>query len=212
MAATALSIVNHVNAIVPDLSNHSDQQDQVDMARLADGHDAALDSLMERHAPKLFNYLVRCLQNEDDAADAAQETFARVYQNRRRFNKDQRFSTWLYVIATNLVKDYYRYRTRHPHVSLDANNETTGEDFKSGLPEESPTPSESLQATERAVAVREAVAQLPDELRVPFILAEYEERSYAEIGEILGCTAKAVETRIYRARQQLRVNLSKLLA
>ena len=196
----------------PDNAEELDERDRADMVRLTAGQGAALNTLMERHAPKLFNYLVRCLQNEDDAADVAQETFARVYQNRMKFNSNQRFSSWLYVITTNLVKDRYRYRTRHSQVSLDVENQATGEDFQSSVPEESPTPSESLQATERAVAVREAVAQLPEELRVPFILAEYEERSQAEIGEILGCTAKAVETRIYRARQQLRVKLSKLLA
>lgn len=62
-----------------------DGLDGQDMSRLTAGHDAALNSLMERHAMKLFNYLVRCLQNEDDAADAAQETFMRVYQSRVRF-------------------------------------------------------------------------------------------------------------------------------
>ena len=55
--------------------------------------------------------------------------------------------------------------------------------------------------------MRRAVAALPEELRLPIILAEYEGRSQAEIGEILGCTAKAVETRIYRARQQLQKDL-----
>jgi len=55
---------------------------------------------MERHAPKLFNYLVRCLQSEADAADAAQEIFVRVYQHRQKFDKRGAFSTWLYAIAT----------------------------------------------------------------------------------------------------------------
>ena len=72
-------------------------------------------------------------------------------------------------------------------------------------------PNESLQAEERAEAVRRAIAALPEELRTPLILAEYEERSQAEIGNILGCMAKAAETRIYRARQQLRATLGKLL-
>ena len=73
-------------------------------------------------------------------------------------------------------------------------------------------PDENIQIVERADEIRRAVAGLPDELRVPLILAEYEERSQAEIGEILGCTAKAVETRIYRARQHLRERLNKLFA
>ena len=185
--------------------------DRIDTERLAAGHDAALNNLMERHGPKLFNYLIRCLQNEEDAADAAQETFVRVYQNRAKFDARQKFSTWLYVIATNLVKDRYRYRERHPQVSLDAENPATGGDFRDTLAEQRPTPREQLEAEERADKVRQAVAALPEELRTPLILSEYEELPHAEIGEILHCSAKAVETRIYRARQQLRVSLAKLL-
>jgi RNA polymerase sigma-70 factor (ECF subfamily) len=166
---------------------------------------------MERHAAKLFSYLVRSLQNEDDAADLAQETFVRLYQSRTRYDGRQKFSTWLYAIASNLVKDRYRWRSRHPQVSLDAENDTTGKRYREALPEDSPSPSEKLEASERAESVRRAVAALPEELRLPLILAEYEERPHADIGAILGCSAKAVETRIYRARQQLRASLGKLL-
>ena len=198
-------------AALSSAETQTDERDRGDMKRLASGHEAALNELMERHAPKLFNYLLRCLQNEEDAADTAQESFVRVYQSRGRFDPRQRFSTWLYAIATNLVKDRFRYRTRHPQVSLDAENEETGDSFRDHLPEHGPSPSECLQADERADIVRRAVAALPEDLRTPLILAEYEDRSQAEIGTILGCTAKAVETRIYRARQQLRASLGGLL-
>src|SRR5581483_6425647 len=114
-------------------SNGSDALDKADMQRLVGGHEVALNELMERHAPKLFNYLIRCLQNEEDAADAAQETFVRVYQNRARFDPKEKFSTWLYAIATNLVKDRYRHRSRHPQVSFDAENDATGGDFRESL-------------------------------------------------------------------------------
>ena len=100
----------------------TDDQDRADMIRLSAGHDDALNDLMDRHGKKLFHYLARALQSEDDAADLAQETFCRVYQSRAKYNPRQKFSTWLYAIATNLVKDRYRYRTRHPQVSLDAEN------------------------------------------------------------------------------------------
>jgi RNA polymerase sigma-70 factor (ECF subfamily) len=60
--------------------------------------------------------------------------------------------------------------------------------------------------------VRRAVAALPEELRVPLILATYEEKSHAEIAEILHCSAKAVEMRLYRARSELRVLLGKVIA
>ena len=189
----------------------TDEQDVQDMRRLAEGHEVALNALMERHAEKLFHYLVRCLQDEQDAADLAQETFVKLYQSRARFDTGQRFSTWFYAIAGNLVKDRYRWRSRHPQVSLDAENDTTGKSYREALPQAGPSPTDDVQKQERAEAVRQAVAALPEELRQPLILAEYEERSHAEIGAILGCTPKAVETRIYRARQQLRASLSGLL-
>ncbi len=188
-----------------------DRQDTEDMARLSAGHDAALNALMDRHGERLFHYLVRCLQNEEDAADLAQETFVRVYQNRAKFDAGQKFSTWLYAMAANLVKDRYRWRSRHPQVSLDAESDQSGSSLRENLSAPGPSPSDHLHADERAKAVRRAVAALPEELRQSLILAEYEGRSHAEIAEILSCTAKAVETRIYRARQQLRAALSALL-
>lgn len=189
----------------------ADEQDAQDMARLAGGHDAALNELMGRHAEKLFHYLVRCLQDEEDAADLAQETFVRVYQNRSKFDPGQKFSTWLYTIATNLVKDRYRWRSRHPQVSLEAENEQTEGTLTDTLRAFDPAPDAQAETEERADLVRKAVAALPEELRQPLILAVYQEMSQAEIATLFKCSVKAVETRIYRARQQLRVVLAGLL-
>jgi RNA polymerase sigma-70 factor (ECF subfamily) len=184
-----------------------DEQDAQDMARLARGGDAALNDLMERHGKRLFHYLLRSLQDESDAADLAQETFVRVFQNRKKFDPRQRFATWLYAIASNLVRDRYRWRSRHPQVSMDAEKEETESSLKESLAAQDALPDKSLQDEERAAAVRQAVAKLPEELRQPLILAVYEELPQVEIAQILNCTVKAVETRIYRARQQLRVAL-----
>lgn len=189
----------------------SDEQDSMDLARLAGGHDPALNGLMERHAQKLFHYLVRALRDDNDAADVAQATFVRVYQNRKKFDPDKKFSNWLYAISSSLVRDRYRWRTCHQKISLDATDEATGNGFIESLPDENSSPRETGQVHERAAAVRGAVAALPKQLRVPLILAEYEEKSHAEIGEILRCSAKAVEVRISRSRQQLRVSLSEVL-
>lgn len=187
------------------------ERDQADMIRLAAGQDVALNELMERHGPKLFSYLLRSLQNEEDAADLAQETFVRVYQNRAKFDAHQRFSTWLYAIATNLVKDRFRYRSRHPQVSIDAESEASGRSFSDTLQEQRATPRERAQTGEMAELVKQALGALPEELRTPLILSEYEELSQAEIAAVLHCSVKAVEMRIYRARQQLRAVLSPLL-
>ena len=188
-----------------------DEQDARDMARLVDGHEAALNNLMERHAEKLFHYLLRSLQDDDDAADLAQETFVKVFQNRTKFDPGQKFTTWLYAIASNLVRDCYRWRSRHPQVSLDAESEQTDTSLKDNLSASEPAPDERMQSEERAATVRKAVAALPEELRQPLILAIYQELSQAEIAQILKCSIKAVETRIYRARQQLRVGLNDVL-
>src|SRR5256885_5193479 len=106
------------------MQGRTDDQDKEDMARLSAGHDAALGMLMERHGERLFHYLLRQLNNETDAADLAQESFVKVYQNRARFRHDQRFSTWLYAIATNLLRDRFRWHKRHPQVSLEAETES----------------------------------------------------------------------------------------
>jgi RNA polymerase sigma-70 factor (ECF subfamily) len=187
-------------------------QDALDMSRLASGHEAALSDLMGRHGLKLFHYLIRQLQDEAEAADLAQETFVRVYLHCRKFKRSASFSTWLYTIATNLARSHLRSRARRPQVSLEVESEATGASLKDTLPEQGFSPSEALQAEERAEAVRSALALLPEELRTPLILAEYEELPQSEIATVLDCSAKAVETRIYRARQQLRSILKKTLA
>jgi RNA polymerase sigma factor (sigma-70 family) len=68
-----------------------------------------------------------------------------------------------------------------------------------------------MEQSERAAAVRRAVEKLPEDLRAVLILVEYEQQSHAEIGAILGCSVKAVESRLFRARQQLRARLARIL-
>jgi RNA polymerase sigma-70 factor, ECF subfamily len=192
------------------MAGSTDQEDREEMARLNAGQDAALNSLMDRHSERLFHYLVRQLNNESDAADLAQETFVRVYHHRARFDPTQKFSTWLYAIATNLLRDRFRWHQRHPQVSLDAEHEGAGSILDT-LPDGAASASEQMAAEERAVEVRAAIESLPDELRTPLILSEYEGLSHAEISAVLSCSVKAVETRLYRARNHLRKRLAGML-
>ena len=187
-----------------------DLEDREDMARLNAGHDVALNALMDRHGERLFHYLLRQLNNETDAADLAQETFVRVYHHRARFDPGQRFATWLYAIATNLLRDRFRWHKRHPQVSLDAEPDGAGA-IVDTLPDGSASASDRLVAEERAAEVRAAIESLPEELRTPLILSEYEDLPHAEIGAVLNCSAKAVETRLYRARNHLRKRLAGIL-
>ena len=189
----------------------ADACDRADMARLANGHDAALNDLMERHSMPVFHFLCRMLGNEEDAQDLAQETFVRVYRARESFRPNEKFTTWLFTIAANLARNHFRWRTRHPNVSLDAPSGTTDQTLASTLPANDPAPGEHALTAERAAAVRAAVHELPEDLREAIVLCEWEERSVAEAATILEATPKAVESRLYRARQLLRKRLEKWL-
>lgn len=191
-------------------------QDLADMARLAGDMESALSDLMARHAGRLHAYLLRLLQNPADAEDLAQETFVRVYEHRRRFNPRHGFTSWMYAIATNLARDRHRWRSRHPETSLDSTESgpppdagTRSGPFLSAMPDPlTPPPDAGAMAAERAEAVRRAIAALPPDLRAPLLLAEYEGCAHAEIGAALNLTPKAVEMRLYRARQRLREDLA----
>jgi RNA polymerase sigma-70 factor, ECF subfamily len=188
-------------------TTEADARDRADMARLAAGHDAALNDLMERHATPVFHFLCRMLGNEDDANDLAQETFTRVFCSRKSFRPDARFSTWLFTISANLARNQIRWRTRHPNVSLDAGSEATDQPLGHTLPARDASPTEVTLAAERAAAVRTEVRELPEDLREAIVLCEWEELSVIDAAAIAEATPKAIESRLYRARQILRERL-----
>jgi RNA polymerase sigma factor (sigma-70 family) len=189
----------------------SHARDRADMERLMAGHDAALNDLMERHAEPVFHFLCRMVGNEDDANDLAQETFARVFRARASFRLNEKFSTWLYTIAANLARNHFRWRERHPNVSLESAADEPEQSLGNILPAHDLSPVEQAVVTERATMVRAEIARLPDELREAIVLCEWEERSVAEAAVILGATPKAIESRLYRARKTLRERFSRWL-
>jgi RNA polymerase sigma-70 factor, ECF subfamily len=192
-----------------DTTEHDDSRE---MSRLAAGDETALDRLMERHAQRLHHYLLRLLSNPAEAEDFAQETFVRVFRHAQRFDPAHSFCTWLFAIATNLVRDRARRLSRHSPVSFDAPLSEDGATLGDVISGNEPSPADKADCHERAEAVRQAVAQLPEDLRVPLVLAEYECLSQAEIAAITGGTPKAVEMRLYRARQLLRRRLGRWLS
>ncbi len=177
------------------------------MERLIAGQETALNDLMERHATPVFHFLCRMVGNEDDANDLAQETFVRVFKSRDSFRKSGKFSAWLFTIAANLARNHFRWRARHPAISLETEYAETERTLGSTLPSDAPAPNEQALATERTEAIRAAVGRLPEDLREAIVLCEWEELSVAEAATVLETTPKAVELRLYRARQLLRERL-----
>ena len=192
-------------------TTEADARDRADMERLIAGHDAALNDLMDRHATTVFHFLCRMLGNEDDANDLAQETFVRVFQHRASFKPGAKFTNWLYTIAGNLARNHHRWRSRHPNVSLDAATQDADQSLGDVLPAADASPSEAVLKQERSNAVRAAVAALPEDMREAIILCEWEELSINDAAQALNITPKAVESRLYRARQILRERLKSCL-
>jgi RNA polymerase sigma-70 factor (ECF subfamily) len=188
-----------------EIDSHA--RDRADMERLMAGQDTALNDLMARHATPVFHFLCRMVGNEDDASDLAQETFARVFRARANFRLNEKFSTWLYTIAANLARNHFRWRARHPSVSLENATDDPEQSLGNILPAKDAAPSEQTLDAERAAAVRAEVLRLPEDLREATVLCEWEELSMAEAAAILETTPKAVESRLYRARKILRERL-----
>jgi RNA polymerase sigma-70 factor, ECF subfamily len=174
------------------------------MKRLAAGDDAALNDLMDRHGQRLFHYLTRHLANEADAEDCAQDAFVKVYLHRTKFVPTAKFSSWLYTIAINGARNMRR--GRKPEVSLDAEREDGIAPVE--LTDVAASAPDQLLLREKAEEVRRAVQALPEQLRTPLLLFEFEDLPQSEIAVILECSPKAVEVRIYRARQMLREALN----
>ena len=186
--------------------------DRADMARLREGQDAALNDLMNRHATAVFQFLYRMVGTAEDANDLAQEAFVRVYRHRDRFRPDSSFSTWVFTIAANLARNQLRWRARHPTVPLDAAASGSTQTYGELLPSGDNSPDDELLLAERRAAVRAAITELPVDLREALFLFEFEDRSMTETATILGTTQKGIESRLYRARGQLRERLKRWLA
>jgi RNA polymerase sigma-70 factor (ECF subfamily) len=141
----------------------------------------------------------------------AEETFVQLYQSRDRYRPHGAFSTWLFAIAANLFRNLARWQGRHPTVSMDAADDSDERPLSEKIFDSKPNPGQEMELAERSASVKEAVLSLPDDQRQAIVLFEYEELSHEEIAQVVGCTSKAVEARLYRARGILREKLRKLL-
>ena len=182
--------------------------DFASMVRLREGDDLALNELMERWQTPLHSFILRYVGNHRDSTELAAETFVRVYQHRSRFNFKSKFSTWLLTIATNLCRQHTRWRKRHPTISLDDAASVDEVSDKNVFVSAEEIPSALASRTELSKLVKEEIEKLPHDLKTAVLLFAYDNLSYAEIGEILGCTPKAVETRLYRVRKLLAKRLA----
>ena len=181
-----------------------DAADADDMNRLAEGDDEALHRLMLRHQRPLLERLSRMLGNATEADELFHEAFLRVYRHRHSFRPGARFQSWLYTIALNLARNCLRARRRQPIiVPLPDDDAGNGGVTAADLQDASLAPEEALARVEWLAGLDAALDALPPQLREPLEQFAFENRGQAEIASALGCTTKAVEGRVYHARQRL---------
>lgn len=169
------------------------------ITRSRDGDQDAFRQLVERYQGAVYNLAYRMLGDPNDAEDAAQEIFVRIYRQLGRYDPTRKFSTWTLAIATNYCIDQLR-RRRMQLVPLEniipwARSREVG-------PEGEAITQESRDEVQRLIK------QLPEKYRAPLVLRYFDELSCAEIAEVLGMPEGTVKTQIHRARKAL----EKLLA
>lgn len=178
------------------------------MLRVRDGDEAAFAFLVERHKRRVYQLAYRFLGNAADADDAAQESFVRVYRARVEWEPAARFSTWMYVIVRNVC--FRMLERRKPAVSLDEKIRVGDETLERQVADpHTSNPREDLLKREEADLLRQAVEELPSQQRMAVLLSRYEGQSYVEIGQVLGCSPKAVKSLLHRARLTLAERLAK---
>jgi RNA polymerase sigma factor CnrH len=176
-----------------------DDDDTLIAAALS-GDNAAFSTLMGRHKAPLYRFVRRYVGDADESFDLVQETFVAGWSALNTFEQGRLFAVWLRRIALNKCRDWSRRRQVRRFffgaAPLEAADKTPAPPMEDG-PQQA-----------RLAALDAAIAALPAQLKEPLLLTVFEEMSHAEAGVLLNISAKAVETRVYRAKQKLRETLA----
>jgi RNA polymerase sigma-70 factor (ECF subfamily) len=183
--------------------------DRANLLELQKGDASALNRLITRWQRPLLSFAYRYVQNMSDAQDLVAETFVRLYQRRTNLRPDTNLPAWLFTTLTNLCHNHHRWKRRHPTVAFGpATSDDNPPGERSDATADEASPDAALVRDESLEALKKAVDALPHDLKISVILHHYERLSYREIGIITGCSERGVETRLYRARQQLKLELT----
>jgi RNA polymerase sigma-70 factor (ECF subfamily) len=170
------------------------------------GENLGFDVLVDRYKVRLYNYLLRLLRNEDEAEEIAQETFVKAFIHADKYKTIARFSTWLYTIATNLVRNRLRAKKRSPvFISIwNRGHEPEPDAPAVDLIDRARQPDVQFNDKELGEIINEAIARIPEKYRTSFVLREINQLSYEEIAAVTGLKLGTVRSRINRARNCFR--------
>lgn len=166
----------------------------------------AFNELVTRYQDSVVNFAYSMLSNREDAYDAAQEIFIKVYKNINTFEEKSSFITWLFRICSNVCKDFLRKRqVRANTFSIDSNDyDENGIDIE----DVRYTPESALEQSEAQQHVRKAISRLKPEYREVITYCDIQQRSYEETAKILQCPVGTVKSRLNRARMALKQQLT----
>jgi len=180
------------------------------VARVQQGDKRAFDLLVIKYQQKVINVVMRYVRDPHEAMDISQEAFIKAYRALAGFRGDSAFYTWLYRIAINTAKNFLVSQNRRPpgsDVEADlAEQLDVGEKLK-----EKGTPESILLKDEIGETVKQAIDDLPEELKTAITLRELEGMSYEEIAQAMDCPIGTVRSRIFRARDFIDNRLRPLL-
>ncbi|QOC24176.1 RNA polymerase sigma factor RpoE [Wenzhouxiangella sp. AB-CW3] len=184
--------------------------DQALVERVQKGDKKAFDLLVSKYQHKIISLISRYVSDHAEAMDVAQEAFIKAYRALPRFRGDSAFYTWIYRIAINTAKNHLVAQGRRPPLSdVDAQD---AEQFQVDTRlKEQDSPEHELLRQEIERTINEAIADLPEDLRVAITLREMEGMSYEEIATTMDCPIGTVRSRIFRAREAIDARLRPLL-
>lgn len=184
-----------------------DKEPDQELIRLvAAGDEASFARLVDRYQRAVFSTIRRYLGSSPDADDLAQDVFASVWQNARRFEGRSKFSTWLYRIVLNRC---LKHRRKH-RIAVESLDEPSAEAM---VPEQLTVEfNQRLEQERKSRIVNQAISELPERQRLALILTRFEGKSYQEACEIMGVSLSAVESLILRAKENLAKRLEPLRA
>ncbi len=176
--------------------------------RFQNGDVYAFDLIVKRYKNQLLNFIYRFLGNAEEAEDLVQETFLRVYRNRKAYQKVAKFSTWIYTIAGNLAKTELRKRKRRRFFSI---SELGYNDKDYDISDENYNPERDVDGRIKETIIHEKIMELSPKFREVIILRDVQQLSYEEISEIVNIPLGTVKSRVNRGRLKLQEKLKPLL-
>ena len=181
-----------------DLGNKSQEIQDKDFELIhnyINGDDSAFETLVNLHKDKVRNLVYLTLGDTEFVDDISQDVFISVFHKLKEFRFESKFTTWLYRITVNKCRDYLRKkRVRSIFTPIkDSHHELSVR-----------THSETLDIPN---LVRTGIQQLPEKLKVPLVLRDIDGLSYKEIADKLECEVGTVKSRIFRARESLKLIL-----